>query len=313
MKNFHDRKQPLDSRQLLAFVTLADTRNFTLAGRELFLSQSAVSHALKALEGDVGCRLVDRLGKKIQLTAAGEDFLHHARKVLGGMTAARDSLDRLAKWGKGRLRVAASESIRQHLLPEVLLGFQKDYADWPVTVESADTRESIELLQQGNIDCAIAIAPSRSEAVDLVPLFTDEIGWVVPPHHPWARTGRAAPEEISAQRLILHHSGSYTCRLLEKYFQQASMELKVYLELGSLEAIKTAVKRGLGIAVLAPWVMRPELQDQSLIHLPLGKRKLRRNWCALRSLDQKPTLAGETFVRHFQNTVKALPDLQPMS
>src|SRR5256885_15362180 len=84
--------QPLDSRQLRAFATLARTGSFTLAAKELYLSQSAVSHSMKALEQNVGCRLLDRLGKKVLLTQAGEQLLHHTQKILSEMREARESL-----------------------------------------------------------------------------------------------------------------------------------------------------------------------------------------------------------------------------
>src|ERR1051326_209319 len=73
---------PLDSRQVRAFAVLARTGSFTQTARELHLTQSAISHSMKALEGDVGCRLLDRLGKKIVLTQAGEQLLHHATRIL---------------------------------------------------------------------------------------------------------------------------------------------------------------------------------------------------------------------------------------
>ena len=90
---------PIDSRQLRAFAALSRTGSFTLAAKELFLSQSAVSHSMKALETDVGCRLFDRVGKKVLLTQAGEALLHHTEKILQEMAAARAGLEQLGKWG----------------------------------------------------------------------------------------------------------------------------------------------------------------------------------------------------------------------
>src|SRR5208282_4384170 len=100
--------QPLDSKQLRAFAALAQTGSFTLAAKELNLTQSAISHSMKALEQDAGCRLLDRMGKKILLTQAGEQLLHHAEKILMEMAATRESLQQLGKWGKGRLRIGSS-------------------------------------------------------------------------------------------------------------------------------------------------------------------------------------------------------------
>src|ERR1051325_3732039 len=119
--------QPLDTRQLRAFATLARRGSFTLAAKELHLSQSAVSHSMKALETDVGCRLFDRLGKKVLLTQAGEQLLQNAEKILREMSVARESISRLGKWGRTRLRIGASTTACQYILPEVLREFQKQY------------------------------------------------------------------------------------------------------------------------------------------------------------------------------------------
>src|SRR6185369_14602391 len=99
---------PFDLRQLRAFSVLARTGSFTQTARELNLTQSGVSHSMKALERDTGCRLLDRLGKKAVLTQAGEQLLQHAERILEEVDRARDSLATLGKWGKGRLRIGAS-------------------------------------------------------------------------------------------------------------------------------------------------------------------------------------------------------------
>src|SRR5439155_27090242 len=111
---------PLDSRQLRAFNILARTGSFTLTAKQLFLSQSAVSHSMKALEQKVGCRLLDRMGKKVLLTQAGETLLHHAQKILSEMSTARAALEQLGKWGRGRLRIGASTTAGHYILPALL-------------------------------------------------------------------------------------------------------------------------------------------------------------------------------------------------
>src|SRR6185369_10223234 len=98
-------RRVLDSRQLLAFVTLARRGSFTLTAKEIFLTQSAVSHAIKALERELGARLFDRLGRRVQLTQAGEQLLVHAERILRDMDGARTGLERLQNWGHSRLRL----------------------------------------------------------------------------------------------------------------------------------------------------------------------------------------------------------------
>src|SRR5882757_3488308 len=91
---------PLDSRQVRAFCVLARTGSFTQTARELHITQSGISHSMKALERDIGCRLLDRLGKKVVLTQAGEQLLHHSKKILQEMATARETLGHLGKWGR---------------------------------------------------------------------------------------------------------------------------------------------------------------------------------------------------------------------
>ena len=100
--------QPLDSRQLRAFTVLARTGSFTRTAHELHLTQSAISYAMKALEEEIGCRLLDRVGKSVLLTQAGEQLLVRAEKILNEMTAARLELSHLGKWGSSRLRIGAT-------------------------------------------------------------------------------------------------------------------------------------------------------------------------------------------------------------
>src|SRR5438067_124339 len=118
----------LDSRQLRAFASLARTGSFTQTARELHLTQSAISHAIKALETDVGCRLLDRLGKKVILTQAGEQLLVHAEKILHAMTTAREDLKQLGKWGRSRLRLGASTAVCQYIRPALLREFKESFS-----------------------------------------------------------------------------------------------------------------------------------------------------------------------------------------
>ena len=189
--------QPLDTRQLRAFVTLAQRGSFTLAAKELGLSQSAVSHSMKALESDLGCRLFDRLSKKVFLTQAGEQLLRHAQRILREMTLARESITQLGKWGQARLRIGASTTACQYILPNVLRDFQKQYPHATVLIEPGDTPQTIDLLRSRTIDLAISLEPRRDDDFDFAPLFVDELQFIVSPEHPWAQAGRVDREAIA--------------------------------------------------------------------------------------------------------------------
>ena len=287
---------PLDSRQLRAFASLARTGSFTLAAKELYLSQSAVSHSMKALEQDVGCRLLDRLGKKVLLTQAGEQLLHHAQKILSEMSQARESLRQLGKWGRARLRVGASTTACQYILPAVLREFKESFPQCLINVEPGDTPEAIALLRENRIDLALALQPKNEEKMEFVPLFTDELVFLMSPVHPWAAAGRVTREEIPRQYYVLYNKNSYTFRMVEEYFHADDMVLNTVMEFGSMEAIKELVKLSVGVSILAPWIAQKELRDKSLVSLPLGRRKLRRAWGILHWRGRRLSLAEETFV-----------------
>ena len=288
--------QPLDTRQLRAFVTLARRGSFTMAAQELHLSQSAVSHSMKALETDLGCRLFDRMSKKVLLTHAGEQLLQHADKILLEMSAARESISQLGKWGRGRLRVGASTTACQYILPEVLNDFKKSYPDAIIAVEPGDTREAIELLRNNQIDLGLVLEPKRDDDFEFTPLVTDEMQFVMAPSHPWAQAGRVVRDEIPTQQYVLYNKNSFTFELVEEYFSAEDMVLNMIMEFGSMEAIKELVKLGLGVSILAPWIARKEIESGELVSLALGKRKLKRTWGLLHWRGRRLTLAEETFV-----------------
>src|SRR5215470_19222486 len=152
---------PLDSRQLRTFCVLARTGSFTQAARELHLTQSGVSHSMKALENETGCRLLDRLGKKVVLTQAGEQLLQHATKILLEMEHARESLGHLGKWGRGRLRIGASTTACQHLIPPVLREFKESFPEHAITIEPGDTPQLVTALLRHKVDLALALEPDR--------------------------------------------------------------------------------------------------------------------------------------------------------
>jgi LysR family transcriptional regulator, low CO2-responsive transcriptional regulator len=288
--------QPLDSRQLRAFTILARTGSFTQTAREMNLSQSAVSHSMKALESEVGCRILDRMGKKAVLTQAGEQLLNRATRILAEMSEARAELGRLGKWGQSRLRLGASTTACQHVLPGVLREFKDSFPNCAISIEPGDTPEMIEALRAHRIDLAVNLEPARGEALEFRSLFTDELHFIVSPQHPWAIAGRVTREEVPKQNYILYKRRSYTSAMIEEYFRAEDIVLFSQLDMGNMEAIKELVKLGLGVSILAPWTARKELDEGSLKALPLGRRKLRRRWGILSWEGRRMSLVEETFI-----------------
>jgi len=288
--------EPLDSRQLRAFSVLAKTGSFTQTARELHLTQSAVSHSMKALENEIGCRLLDRLGKKVVLTQAGEQLLQHSGKILSEMETARASLTQLGKWGRGRLRLGGSTTACQHLIPAVLREFKESFPEHAISLEPGDTPELVAALLRHRIDLALSLEVEKEPQLEFHPLFTDELHFIVAAMHPWAQAGQVDRAEIPKQNYILYSKRSITFRLIEDYFRREKVVLNAVAEVGSMEATKELVKLGLGVSILAPWIARKEIEEGSLVALPLGKRKLQRRWGILHWRGKRLNLAEETFI-----------------
>ena len=307
MNLIHINGSPLDSRQIQAFQVLSKTGSFTETAKALHLSQSAISHSIKALEQNVGCRLVDRLGKRALLNQAGEQLLIRVEKILLEMSEARSELRRLGQWGHGRLRVSATPTACQYLLPSVLREFKESFPKCAILIEPGDTPQAIELLRQNRVDLALALEPPEEERITFRPLFSDELKFIVSPLHPWAKAGRVPREEIAQQNYILYNKASYTFRIIARYLSQESINLRSFLELGSMEAIKELVKLGLGVGILAPWIAQTEIEEGSLVAMPLGRRKLKRNWGLAHWQTRRLSLPEETFAGLCKSVSDNLP------
>lgn len=289
-------KDPIDSRQLRAFCVIARNGSFTQTARELNLTQSGISHSMRALENEIGCRLLDRLGKKVVLTQAGEQLLQHAEKILEEMAEARESLTQLGKWGKGRLRLGASTTACQHLVPPVLREFKESFPDHVLTLEPGDSPQLVGSLLRQRIDLALTLEVQREPQLEFHPLFTDDLQFLVSALHPWAQARHVERAEIPRQNYILYSKHSVTFRLIEDYFRREDMVLNTVIEAGSMEATKELVKLGLGVSILAPWIAKKELEEGSLVTLPLGRKKLSRRWGILHWRGKRLNLAEETFI-----------------
>ncbi len=251
---------------------------------------------MKALENDSGCRLLDKLGKKVVLTQAGEQLLQHATRILQENDNAREALAHLGKWGQGRLRLGATTTACQHIIPSVLREFKESFPDHAVTIEPGDTPHLIEALLTQRIDLAISLEAEKEPKLEFHPLFTDELQFIVSSLHPWARSQKVERADIPRQNYILYNKRSVTFRLIEDYFRRESMVLNTVFEVGSMEATKELVKIGLGVSIFAPWIAQREIEQGSVSALPLGRRKLQRHWGILHWHGKRLTLAEETFI-----------------
>src|SRR5580765_3596323 len=193
----------MDTRLLRMFSEVARLGSLVAASRVLHLTASALSHGLKSLESQLGCRLFERTGKKLLLNQAGEQLLAQIQAPLAALDAAEESLKRLGKWGQTRLRVGASASACQHIVPGVIRELKKACPTVQLQVESGDTPQMVSLLHQNRIDLALGVAPESDEDLEIRPIFKDELLFAFAPSHPWATAHSIPRDELRTQPLIL--------------------------------------------------------------------------------------------------------------
>ncbi|HWX20345.1 MAG TPA: LysR family transcriptional regulator [Candidatus Binatia bacterium] len=279
------------------FCAVAETGSLAPAAARLHLTPSALSHGLKSLETELGCRLFDRAGKKMLLNQAGEQLLGRIRPALAALEEAAESVKRLGKWGQVRLRVAAAASICQHLLPAVIRELKKSLDRLELQVESGDTTEVMEMVRARKVELALGIAPESHAGLEVRPLFRDELMLVFAPSHPWAAGGPISSDDLRKQPLILYQRSSATARLFDGFFEDLKVVPSTIMEIGNIEAIKELVRLNLGVSVLAPWAVHKELARGSLKMRPLGSKPLRRNWVVLSLAGHRLTLTEESFCK----------------
>jgi len=296
----------MDTRLLRMFCAVAKHGSLGAAARQLHLTPSAISHALKALETQLGCRLFDRTGKRMLLNQAGEQLLAQVEAPLSALDAAEDSVKRLAKWGQTRLRVGAAASACEYLLPPVIRELKKSFSIVTFQVESADMPEAVEMLRQNRIDLALGVTPPAATSLEMRPVFADELLFVFAPSHPWANGGAIARDDLKRQPLILYQRSSLTARMVEDYFRQLDIVPSTVMEMGSIAAIKELVRLKLGVSVLAPWAVGAELARGTLKMRPLGTRPLKRHWVIAWPARRRLSLVEETFCRLCRNVASGL-------
>ncbi|MEO0510241.1 MAG: LysR family transcriptional regulator [Verrucomicrobiota bacterium] len=288
--------ETIDSRQLLAFCTLVQTGSFTETAGILNLTQSAISHSIKNLESDLRCQLVTRTGRKIHITADGEELYKDAQAIIHQMEEARNRIQDRANWGRGRLRIGASTTACQHILPNVLREFNECFPDCILNITPADSPELIQKVEVHEIDLAIVVDPGPSKDINIRPLFSDDLILVTSPIHNFVQKGSIRMSEIDHERLVLYNKTSLTFQKIAQFLRENKVTLENYIELGSMEAIKELIKINYGISFMASWSVRDELARGSMSQIPLGRKKITRDWGICYAKEKKLSITEETFL-----------------
>ena len=246
----------MNINQLRTFVAVVEHGSFSGAARATGVSQPAVTTQIQSLEADLGAALLQRRYRKVEITEAGEALLPVAKRVLGELDEARAAIELLSSTIGGHLDVAASTTPGQYLLPGMLSSFLRAYPDVSISLRIRDTTEVVRLLESGEANLAMTGARVTDARVDWAEAGVDRLVVIAPADSPLRDEVGIPLTRIAEQLFVVREQGSGTRMVFESALKAVAIDpadLQVIMELGTGEAIVSAIEGGMGIGVVSGW------------------------------------------------------------
>ncbi|MGY9202109.1 DNA-binding transcriptional regulator YeiE [Citrobacter freundii] len=256
-------------RQLEVFAEVLKSGSTTQASVMLALSQSAVSAALTDLEGQLGVQLFDRVGKRLVVNEHGRLLYPRALALLEQTT----EIEQLFREDNGAIRVYASSTIGNYILPAMIARYRHDFPDLPLELSVDNSQDVINAVLDFRVDIGLIEGPCHSTEIISEPWLEDELVVFAAPSSPLTK-GPVTLEQLAASPWILRERGSGTRELVDYLLLSHLPRFQMAMELGNSEAIKHAVRHGLGISCLSRRVIAEQLQAGTLSEVPVPLPRL---------------------------------------
>ncbi|HVF27054.1 MAG TPA: LysR family transcriptional regulator [Pyrinomonadaceae bacterium] len=264
--------------QLRTFRVVAETLNFTRASERLHLTQSAISHQIKALERELGEPLFIRAKRGVKLSQAGKVALEYAERILEDAEALRERLRGRDAVPTGRVRAAAATQAFVHLFAELFESFMRKHEGVELSFRTTvSTEQTVADILNGAADVGFASLPVYSPALQVTELFEDELVLVAGHRHRLARAKEATVDDIKRERLILFERGASIRRATDVFFRSVDFSPELALESNDTYFIKLMVEHGLGLSLLPAWAVRDEVGAGKLAQLRIKGHRLKRS------------------------------------
>ncbi len=254
--------QVLDCRQLKIFLAVWEQKNISKAAQRLNLSQPTVSAHLKTLEEQLGVRLFDRTSRTVEPTVAAKVLYPHARRIIRLNRTALDELAAFVGNSLGHLDIGASNIPGQYLLPRLLASFKAGREGVKVSLKISDTMAIIREVDSGTVEIGLVGAKVENRRLEFQECFEDELIFVVGNNHELSGRKTISLEDVLSQPLVIREKGSGSRLTVERFFQEKGLDvsdMSVLMELGSTEAIRQAVKAGVGCAFISRRAVEDDL------------------------------------------------------
>ena len=285
----------LENYRVQVFRAVAEQASFRRAAEQLHISQPSVSQHVQLLEEELGLRLLDRGASGIRLTPGGEVMLRFANQSSRLSQQAIAQLAALEGAAGGALKLAASMTVAQYVLPRILGPFLKQNPRVELNVKTGNTSQVTAWVAEGEADLGLIEGPPTRREVLVEHFLDDRMELIVPRNHPWARV-TAQPVPLAALAtcpMLTREEGSGSRRVIEDALAHAGLrsnQLQILMELDSTEAIVSGVEAGLGIGFVSELAIQKELRLKTLACVPVAGLEIRRAFSLIRQAG--PLAAG---------------------
>ena len=288
----------LDFR-LNVFYTVAKRLSFTKAAAELYITQPAVTKHIQELEHHFGTALFDRRGNQISLTAAGELFLRHAETIIATYRQLAFDMNAIKGEPAGTLRLGASSTVAQYVIPPVLARFHEQSADVSIALLSGNTEQIEQRLLNNDIDLGLVEGRTHHRDIRYTPFVRDELVLICRADHPLADRDEITLDELRAVPIVLRERGSGSLEVIEHALRGAGLrltELTVEMQLGSTESIKSYLSSSRCMAFVSVFAVQDELRAGTLKVLDVRGLTIERDFYSIQLQGVGEGLA-DTFMR----------------
>jgi DNA-binding transcriptional LysR family regulator len=244
----------LDLRRLEIFVKVAELGSFSRAAERLFLTQPTVSEHIRALEDELGVQLLDRLGRGATPTRAGTLLLGYAQRMLALSREATQAMAQLQGRVSGELVVGGSTIPGEYVLPALIGAFRAKYPDVSVSLRIGGSGEVQAWVAEGRVELGVVGASPTARALEGRQLMADELVVVVAAEHPWAARATVSLDDLKAEPMIVREQGSGSREAFERALEGVGLDLAAFRivgEIASTQAIKQAVRAGVGVSIIS--------------------------------------------------------------
>lgn len=289
----------MDLWQLHVFCKVVEHGSFSMAASVVHLSQPTVSSHIKDLEDHLGCRLVDRLPKKVIPTKAGEMLYRYACRLLSLRDEAEAALSTLQGTIKGQLLIGGSTIPGAYILPKLIGLFYKTYPDVKVCLELGDTEKILDGTLMGKLELGVVGAKSEDHRIDQIPFLDDELKLIIPPDHKWATKKNVPFNLLKKEPFIIREPGSGTLKSIQLELGKKGWQLDdlhITAQMGSTEAIRQAIKNKIGVSILSRLAVTDELETGRLVSLDIQGASFRRHFYLVSAKHRTPTPPGRVFM-----------------